>query len=636
MADGKSKALRRILEQREKRSLLRIATAGSVDDGKSTLIGRLLHDSVGIFEDTLDSIKKASRGTSGLELDLALVTDGLRAEREQKITIDVAYRYFSTPKRSFILADTPGHEQYTRNMATGASTADVAIVLIDATKGVLAQTKRHSFILTLLGVKHILVAINKMDRVDYSRHVFEEIRAEYSAFAAKLTVNDLHFIPVSALKGDNVVSASAKMPWYGGGPLLELLENIYVDSDVNQIDFRYPVQYVLRPHQGFRGYCGRVDSGVARLGREVVVVPSMKRTRIKEICSFDGDLEQALPSQSVTLTLEHDLDVSRGDMICYPENIPNVSSELEAMVVWMSDTPLDTAKTYIVQHTTRQARCRVEKIRYKVDVNTLHRADAGSLELNEIGRVRIESHRPLFFDSYQHNRSTGGFILVDVLDNTTVAAGMILDRKTSEQRRGEDVAEARNIRREQGLVTAIERQRRLGQRGTTIWLTGLSGAGKSHLAKNLERRLFVEGRAVYRLDGDNVRFGLSRDLGFTREERTENIRRVAETAQMFNDAGLIVITAFISPLLEQRRLAREIIGDESFVEVFVDTPLEVCEQRDAKGLYAKARRGEILDFTGVSAPYEVPVAPELVVASDEAGLEAMVSVVTSSSVVEAA
>jgi len=601
-----------LLQRNQASDLLRFTTAGSVDDGKSTLIGRLLYDSKSIYEDQLESVEQDSRKLNREEIDLALVTDGLRAEREQGITIDVAYRYFSTPRRRFIIADTPGHEQYTRNMVTGASTANLALILIDARNGITTQSKRHGFIAALLGIPHVVVLVNKMDLVGFSQAVYEEIRAAYSAFAAKLAIRDLVFIPVSALRGDNVVHRSDNMPWYPGMPLMTHLETVYIASDRNLIDLRFPVQYVNRPHLDFRGFCGTVASGVVRAGDEIVVLPSRRTTRIKRIVSMDGDLEYAFPPQSVTLCLADEIDASRGSMFVHPGNQPHVAREVEAMIVWMDETPLVCHQPYWIKHTSQLLRGTVAALRYRVDPNELHREEAQSLGLNEIGRAQVQFFQPILFDEYSRNRQTGSFVMIDPATNRTVGAGMIIDRGRAVRREDERPAPAsRNITRHRGEVTAADREGLLRQRPATLWFTGLSGAGKSTIAFALEKRLMDRGQLCYVLDGDNIRHGLNRDLGFSPEERTENIRRIAEVARLMNDAGLLVITAFIAPYREDRARAREIVGAERFVEVYVDAPLDLCESRDPKGLYKKARAGEIGEFTGVSAPYEAPETPDV-------------------------
>ncbi len=609
------------LRQHEEKDLLRFLTCGSVDDGKSTLIGRLLYDTRMIYEDQLAAVMKDSlvHGTTGTGFDPALLTDGLKAEREQGITIDVAYRYFSTSKRKFIIADTPGHEQYTRNMATGASNCDLAVVLIDARNGITVQTRRHSFIVSLLGIRHVVVAVNKMDLVGWSQEVFDAIRSEYNDVVARLEFSDIHFIPMSALHGDNVAAPSPHMPWYKGPTFLHHLENVNIVTDRNLIDMRFPVQYVIRPNLDFRGFAGTVASGVVRAGDEVMVLPSKRVTRVTSIVTFDGPLERAFPPMAVTLTLADEVDVSRGDMLVHPNNVPRVGTEFEAMLVWMSETPAREGSSFLVKHTTNTVPGALAEVRYRVDVNTMRRvapAEDGQpamLRLNEIARVHVTLHRPLAFDPYTRNRQTGAFILIDRLTNATVAAGMILDRAVERGRRAEsEQPVSRHIRHEASLVTPAQRQALLRQRGGTVWLTGLSGSGKSTIARELERQLMDAGHACYVLDGDNIRHGLNRDLGFSAEDRRENIRRIAEVARLFNEAGLLVITAFISPYREDRAQARAIIGPERFFEIYVDTPLAVCEARDPKGLYRKARAGEIQQFTGVSAPYEPPEEPALI------------------------
>jgi len=594
--------------------LLRFTTAGSVDDGKSTLIGRLLHDADALYEDHIEALKKTAGGR-GDAIDFSLITDGLKAEREQGITIDVAYRYFSTGKRRFIIADTPGHEQYTRNMATGASTADLAVTLIDARLGVLTQSKRHGFISSLLGVPRVVVAVNKMDLVGYERGVFERIRDEYTDFATRLSFGDLTFIPVSALQGDNVVHKSRNMPWFDGVPLLTHLENVYIGGDRNLIDFRFPIQRVVRPDQDFRGYSGQIASGVVRPGDEIVVLPTGKASRVMRIVTFDGDLSYAFPPQCVTLCIEDDLDISRGDMIVHPKNLPHVERSVEAMVVWMNDRPLEVAKTYLVKHGSTVVKGSCAEIQYRVDPDTLHREEGKRLGLNDIGRARFTFFKPLFVDEYRRNRHTGSFILIDPLTNVTVGAAMVIARARADQVSRQSTREtvSRDISWQRGKVTPEERAELLRQQAATVWLTGLSGSGKSAIAIELEKRLIEAGHACFVLDGDNVRQGLNRDLGFSPSDRKENIRRVAEVAKLFNDAGLFVITAFISPYREDRGAAREIIGRDRFIEVHLSASVEVCEGRDPKGLYAKARAGQIAEFTGVSAPYEPPLVPEMTI-----------------------
>lgn len=608
-------ALDTFLKQIREQELLRFVTAGSVDDGKSTLIGRLLHDAKSIYEDHLAALHRDTQRMGREGIDFALLTDGLKAEREQGITIDVAYRHFSTPKRRFIIADTPGHEQYTRNMATGASTANLAVILIDAKNGVTTQSKRHGFLASLLGIPHLVIAVNKMDLVDYSRQVFEEISAEYAQFAAKLQSRDLTFIPMSALKGDNVVQRSANMPWYEGPPLLAHLENVHIASDQNLIDFRFPVQYVLRPHHDFRGYSGTVASGVVRVGEEISILPSGKTTRVSRIINGYQDVGYAFPPQAITICTEHEIDITRGDMIVHPANVPWVAREVEALVVWMDEKPLEVGKQYVIKHTTNTTRGTFVEIRYRIDPNTLHREETNTLHLNDIGRTAISLTRPIYCDEYQKNRQTGAFIIIDPITNFTSGAGLVIDRAHRYEPAGKSIAEAeiksREITRQTGKVTREDREKLLGQKGITVWLTGLSGSGKTTIAYELERRLIEMGRACFVLDGDNIRHGLNRDLGFSDADRSENIRRVAEVAALMNDAGLIVITAFISPFAKDRLNAREIIGNERFIEVFVDAPIELCEQRDPRGLYRKARAGEIPEFTGITSPYEPPEKPDV-------------------------
>ena len=602
--------------------LLRIATAGSVDDGKSTLIGRLLFDGKAIFEDQLGAVESASAARGHAGPDLALLTDGLRAEREQGITIDVAYRYFATPKRKFIIADTPGHIQYTRNMVTGASTADVALILIDARHGVLEQSRRHAFLATLLGIPHLVLCVNKMDLVDYSQERFNEIRQEFAAFASKLEVPDLTFIPVSALLGDNVVTASTEMPWYEGPALLGHLEELHVASDRNLIDTRMPVQYVIRPQQAdfhdFRGYAGTVAGGVFRPGDEVVVLPSGFSTMVTNVWGPGGTkLDEAFSGQAVTIELADNLDISRGDMLCRPNNRPVSTQDVDAMICWMdSDLKLETDSTYTILHTTRETRVSVKELEYRLDINTLHRSDeAADLGLNEIGRVRLRTQKPLHFDPYRRNRDTGSFILIDEATNNTVAAGMILGASQNEP----------NIVWHSGAVTREQRK----TQGMTLWITGLSGSGKSSVAVEVERRLVAAGKPAYILDGDNLRHGLNANLGFSPEGRQENVRRVAEVAKLMADAGVVAIVSLVSPYREHRDAARAIHDADGlpFLEIFMDTPLEMAEARDTKGLYAKARAGEIPEFTGISAPYEAPLRPDLLLRPSDGDVDTLAAIV---------
>lgn len=593
--------------------LLRFTTAGSVDDGKSTLIGRLLYDSKAIFQDQMDNLEEVSklRGEEGV--NLALLTDGLRAEREQGITIDVAYRYFSTPRRKFIIADTPGHEQYTRNMVTGASTADLAIILIDARNGVLTQSKRHGIIASLLNISHVIVAVNKMDVVDYSEEVYNSIVEEYTEFSKKLNINDITFVPISALLGDNVVTGSENMKWYDGPTIMHQLENVVISGDKNHVDFRFPVQYVIRPHQDFRGFSGRIPSGSIKVGEPVTILPSKKKTKIKEIVSFNGKMIEAHVGDSVVLTLEDEIDISRGDMIVRDHNVPDVTRKIDATICWMDDFQTMKLNTpYILQHTTRKVKAYIKNLNYQLDVNSLHRSEALELKLNEIGRVDIETATPLFIDPYNLNNETGSFILIDPSTNQTVASGMIRHSKSRIEEANEKSTQSSNIKWEDFKVTTDMRQNRNGHKGHCFWFTGLSGSGKSTIAKELEKQLFEDDKQVFILDGDNIRHGLSGDLGFTDSDREENLRRVAHVAKLLFDAGFIVICSFISPTKYSREYARGLFSKGDFSEVYVNCNIEECKKRDPKGLYKKALEGNISNFTGISSNYEEPNKSELV------------------------
>jgi bifunctional enzyme CysN/CysC len=603
--------------------LLRIATAGSVDDGKSTLIGRLLHDTKSIFEDQLESIELTSQKRGNEQTDLALLTDGLRAEREQGITIDVAHRYFATPRRKFVIADTPGHIQYTRNMVTGASTANLALLLVDARKGVLEQTRRHALLSSLLRVPHLVLCVNKMDLVDYDEAIYDEIREEFSSFAAKLEITDLGFVPISALEGDNVVERSLNMPWFDGQPLLGHLEDVHIASDRNLLDNRFPVQYVIRPrsaeHPDYRGFAGSVVGGIFRQGDEVMALPSRKTSKIAQIDTPNGAVDQAFPPMAVTMLLEDELDISRGDMICRPTNQPTANRRFEAMVCWFDETStLRTGAPYQLKHTSRWVTAEVEDLRYLLDVDTLHRdLVAETLEVNDIGRVAIHTTSPLFFDEYRLNRNTGSFILVDPATDLTVGAGMIIGAG-GEAVTSEHSIVAENITFHPSKLSREERWSALETTGATIWMTGLSGSGKSTIATAAEHSLVSGGHSAYMLDGDNLRHGLNSDLGFSESDRAENVRRVGEVAKVLAEAGTIAIVSLVSPYRAERDKVRVMHGQAGipFFEVFVDTPLEECERRDPKGLYAKARAGEITDLTGVGAPYEAPESPELVTDPD--------------------
>ncbi|MBN9520553.1 sulfate adenylyltransferase subunit CysN [bacterium] len=611
------------LARHQKKELLRFLTCGSVDDGKSTLIGRLLHDTKMIYEDQLAAVKRDSEkvGTTGAgEIDLALLTDGLKAEREQGITIDVAYRYFSTDRRKFIIADTPGHEQYTRNMATGASTCQLAIILIDARHGVQTQTRRHSFIVSLLGIRHVVVAVNKMDLVGYSPEVFERIKDDYTGFVAKLGLPDITFIPMSALKGDNVAAKSDAMPWYHGPALLDHLETVHIASDRNLTDLRLPVQYVIRPNLDFRGFAGTVASGILRTGDEVMVLPSGKRSRVKSIVTYDGELDEAFAPQAVTVTLTDEVDVSRGDMLVHPDNPPHVSSQIEAMVVWMAEQPFVPGRTYTLKQTTRQVSAEVAAFRYAVDVNTLEHRTVPRLGLNEVGHVQLSLTQPLACDPYRTNAATGAFILIDRLTNNTVGAGMILEAGAPRQAEAVVTAKAR-----ESLVAPAEREQRFGQKPVTVLLVGLTGSGKSRIAYALERRLWDAGRAVTVLYGQNMRHGLNRDLGFTADDRSENLRRSAEVAKLMNDAGVITVAAFVAPHEAVREKAKQLIGADRVLEVFCTAPMEVLRARDQSGAYRLADAGTIAQMPGVTAAFEEPAAPDLVLQTDQLDVDESVA-----------
>ena len=601
------------LAQHERKELLRFLTCGNVDDGKSTLIGRLLHDSKMIYEDHLEAITRDSKksGTTGDDVDLALLVDGLQAEREQGITIDVAYRYFSTAKRKFIIADTPGHEQYTRNMATGASTCDLAIILVDARYGVQTQTKRHSFITSLLGIKHIVVAINKMDLMDFDQQVFERIKADYLAFAERIELQptSLHFVPMSALKGDNVVNRSERAPWYEGQSLMEILESVEIAGDRNFDDLRFPVQYVNRPNLNFRGFAGTLASGVVRKGDEVVVLPSGKRSMVKSIVTFDGELEQATPGEAITLTLEDEIDVSRGDMLVHADNRPRIADSFDAMLVWMAEEPMLPGKKYDIKRATSYVPGSIASITHRVDVNTLEHGPASSLQLNEIGRVKVALDAPIALDGYAQNRTTGAFIIIDRLTNGTVGAGMIIADPVAHGASGHHGALAH--------VSTEERATRFGQQPATVLFTGLSGAGKSTLAYAVERKLFDMGRAVYVLDGQNLRHDLNKGLPQDRAGRTENWRRAAHVARQFNEAGLITLAAFVAPDAEGREQAKALIGSDRVVTVYVQASPQACQQRDPQGLYAAG--GD--NIPGESFPYDVPGNADLVIDTESLTVE---------------
>ncbi|MFP8490312.1 sulfate adenylyltransferase subunit CysN [Gracilimonas sp. Q87] len=604
--------------------LLRFTTAGSVDDGKSTLIGRLFYDSKSIFEDQMEAIEKSSKSSGEEEVNLALLTDGLKAEREQKITIDVAYRYFATPKRKFIIADTPGHTQYTRNMVTGASTADLAVILVDASKGLLTQSRRHAFISSLLRIPHLVVAINKMDLVDYSEEVYDEIVSEFSAFAKKLNVTDVTYIPISALKGDNVVDKSENTEWYKGSTLLHHLENVKVDADENIIDFRFPVQYVIRPNQNFRGFSGRVASGHVRPGDEVKILPSGLTTKIKEIVTRGENLDIAYPGDSVTLTTEDEIDISRGDMIVRKDNVPTVRNDFQAYVCWMDSKPLEPGKQYVLQHNTRRTQMYADDIVYRMNVDTMKREDANKLELNEIGRVKLVSSQPLFFDAYQINKKTGSFIIIDKATNVTVGAGMMRAGSTvaKDGKPGtEDRSVSPNVHWEPWNIPREEREKRNGHKAQVLWLTGISGAGKSTIAKEVEKRLFEDGKQTMLLDGDQVRHGLNGDLGFSAADRSENIRRVGHLSRLFFEHGNVVICTFVSPFDTDREKVKALFPEGDFKVVHITCDPKTAQERDPKGLYAKAEKGEITGLTGYDASHEAPEDPALTINTDELSID---------------
>lgn len=592
------------LSQQTDKGMLRFLTCGSVDDGKSTLIGRLLYDSQLILDDQLASLRNESRNrTTGDEgIDFSLLVDGLAAEREQGITIDVAYRFFSTDRRKFIVADTPGHEQYTRNMATGASNADVALVLVDARKGLLTQTRRHSFILSLIGVKHVVLVINKIDLVGYDQGVFDKISSDYRAFAADLGFTTLQAIPVSALKGDNILRPSPSTPWYNGPQLVPYLEGIDVDADESTVPFRFPVQWVNRASIDFRGFSGTVASGTVRVGAEVLVAASRKPAKVARIVTMDGDLDYAVSGQAITLVLDREVDISRGDVLTHAGQTPEFSNQFQARMVWMHDEPAFHGRSYLLKIGSQLVPASLTAIKFRTNVNTLEHTAATKLELNEVGTVTIATDKPIAFDPYASNGQTGAFIVIDRISNATVGAGVI----------DFGLRRAQNLSYQSFDVNRQVRAELKGQTPHIVWFTGLSGSGKSTVANLLEKRLTAEGRHTYTLDGDNVRHGLNKDLGFTDADRVENVRRVAEVAKLMADAGLIVLVSFISPFRNERQLAREVAGDIAFTEVYVDTPLEICEARDPKGLYAKARKGEIKNFTGISSPFEAPMNADVV------------------------
>ena len=611
--------IKSFLDQDQKKDLLRLLTAGSVDDGKSTLIGRLMFDSKMLYEDQLSALERDSKriGHAGEDIDYALLLDGLKAEREQGITIDVAYRYFSTAKRKFIIADTPGHEQYTRNMVTGASTANLAIILIDARYGVITQTRRHTFLVSLLGIKHVVVAINKMDLMDFSQDVFEKIRSDYSAFVTQLEIPDVTFIPISALKGDNVVDRSEKMPWYTGSSMLQFLENVHISSDRNYTDMRYPVQFVLRPDIAFRGFSAAVASGIISKGDEVMVLPSLKTSRVKSIVTYDKELDYAFPPQSVTVTLEDEIDISRGDMLVHLDNQPRMERQFEAMLVWMDVPPMNLTTQFYIKHTTNTTKARIDLVKYKVDVNSLEKQSIEHLNLNEIGRVIITTSKPIFFDPYRKNRQTGSFILIDPITHNTCAVGMIIDKLDSKTltSRITDV-DKKKIALGKSLIQPEEYLKKYNQKGETIWISGLHGSGKNELAFSLEKRLFDDGAIAVVIDGSSVRSGLNRELDFTPADRAENLRRVAHICKLLNDQGIIAVCSFISRNNSLRQQIAEIIGQDKFHLFYMDATLEYCKNNKPE-LYKMIEEGKTKNLPGVDLEFEVPTNAKLFLKPEE-------------------
>ncbi len=621
-----------LLQEHSRKEMLRFITCGSVDDGKSTLIGRLLLEAGAVYDDQIAALQSDSKkhGTTGDDIDPALLLDGLEDERQQGITIDVAYRYFTTPKRKFIIADTPGHEQFTRNMATGASNADLAVILVDASKGILTQTKRHAFIVSLLGIKHVILAVNKMDLVDYSKDVFDEICDEFRCFSAKLELPDIRFVPLSALRGDNVAQPSANTQWYEGSSLLHLLETVYIGSDQNRKDFRFCVQFVIRPDRTFRGFSGTVVSGTVRVGDEIVVVPSVKTSKIKSIETMNGQLQEATTKQSVTITLEDEIDITRGDMIVRKENTPNVSRQADAMLVWMSEMKLQPGKKYWFKQLGQKTSAEVKMVRYAVDVNTLHRTASASLGLNQIGRCEIKTHDPVVFDPYRQNRQTGSFILVDRITHETVAAGMFVDAGTDDRQSDHWVTQSLaeySAKPVSSLVSSEQRASAYAHKPMTILISGMSGSGKTTLAKQIEKELFELGRKTVLLDGQTMRSGLSRDLGFSAEERSENLRRAAEVAKLLNDSGLICVAAFMAPHEEVRQKAKDLIGTDRFFHIHLSTPIDVCRKRDQSGIYEAADRGEVSGVAGVDRQYETPEDANMTISLGETNVYKIVDLV---------
>ena len=607
------------LKEQENKELLRFITCGSVDDGKSTLIGRLLWDSKLIFEDQIKALEATSKkfGTQGDNIDYALLLDGLQAEQEQGITIDVAYRFFTTNKRKFIVADTPGHEQYTRNMATGASTADVAVILIDAAKGVLPQTKRHSIIVSLMGIKNILVAVNKIDLVDYNEEIFTKIKNDYNEFAKNLDFKEIACIPISALNGTNVISKSKETPWYQGQAFLEYLETVKIDEKNLNLPFRMPVQWVNRPNHKFRGFSGTITSGSINSGDEIVVSSSGKMSKVKDIVTFDSSLKTAIAGEAVTIVLEDEIDISRSDILACPKNRPIYANHFQAQIIWLDETELLPERPYFLKIGTATTTAQITDLKHRLNINTMAKEPAKTLKLNEVGCCNVFLSDDLSFDAFKNNQNTGRFILIDKFTNNTVGAGII----------DYELRRATNVHWQDLDVNKQARAKQKKQKPCVLWFTGLSGSGKSTIANILEKKLAASGKHTYLLDGDNVRHGLNKDLGFTDADRVENIRRVGEVAKLMVDAGLIVITAFISPFKSERRMSRNLFAEDEFLEIWIDTPLAVCEQRDVKGLYQKAKEGKIPNFTGISAPYEIPETAEIIIKGDAGSAEEQAEVI---------
>lgn len=608
--------IREFLDQDQKKDLLRLLTAGSVDDGKSTLIGRLLFDSKKLYEDQLDALERDSKreGHAGEDIDYALLLDGLKAEREQGITIDVAYRYFSTSKRKFIIADTPGHEQYTRNMITGGSTANLAILLADARKGVITQTKRHTFLVSLLGIKHVVLAVNKMDLVDFKQEVFEQICDDYRKFTTQLDIPDITFIPVSALKGDNVVDLSERTPWYHGKSMLEFLETVHVSSDRNFEDLRFPVQYVIRPTLDYRGFAGKVASGIISVGDEVMALPSQKKSKVTSILTSEGQVDYAFPPQSASFTLEDEIDISRGEMVVHTNSLPHVERHFESMLVWMDEKPMDQYTQFYIKHNTHSTKARIDEIKYKVDVNTLEKSKVNHFELNEIGRVVMTTNKPLLFDPYKKNRQTGSFILIDPVTHNTVAVGMILDKMGSKNLYSRITDKDReHIVKSGSLISTEDREKRYDQKAQTIWITGLHGSGKNELAYSLEKELFDMGKMVVVLEGKRVRSGLSKELDYSPADRAEHLRRVAHLCKILNDQGIIVIASFISPSESIRNQVSQIIGENRYKLVFMNADIDYCRKNDKYGIYNLSDEGKISNIAGVDLDYEIPQNADLTI-----------------------